>query len=117
MFPIYCKTVMENGIKKRYEIQLIKKNHTPAIETDKNEDDDPPINSLYTHGKGAENIDNYIQISRKQLKVYNNELKEKWTFSGLNIRNCVAIKQRYLYTLSDVLTEYKTCDESKGDSN
>ena len=76
-----------------FDIQLIRnKFHTPAIETDKNEDDDPPINSLYSHGSNeTENIDNYVQISRKQLKVYNNELKEKWTFAGLNIRNCVAI--------------------------
>ena len=46
MFPIYFKSDMGE-----FDIQLIKnKNHTAAIETNKNEVDDPPINSLYSHG-------------------------------------------------------------------
>jgi len=57
------------------------------IEFDAKEDDDPPIHSFYvTADEFGEQIDSYVQISRKQIKVFDRLLQEKWTYAGLNIR-------------------------------
>ena len=54
-----------------------------------------------TSGEFGEQVDSYIQISFKQIKVYDRALNEKWTYAGLNIRHVFDIHQAYLYTISD----------------
>ncbi len=93
------------------------KEEPKLIEFDSTEDDDPPIHSFYvTSGEFGEQADSYIQISSKQIKVYDRNLNEKWTYAGLNIRHVFDIHQAYLYTISDTIaTGFYVTDEEAED--
>ena len=119
MFPIVYK---KGSIGGQYEsIKLIKNpKNVRSIETDATEEDDAPVHSFYIHDQdlGEENVNNYFQSSTKQLKLYDAQLKEKWTYRGLGIRNCLDIQQAYLYTISDAITGYyEMTDEYEGDED
>ncbi len=93
------------------------KDEPRLIEFDATEDDDPPIHSFYvTSSEFGEQVDSYIQISYKQIKVYDRNLNEKWTYAGLNIRHVFDIHQAYLYTISDsIASGYYITDEEAED--
>jgi len=57
-------------------IKLIKtKGNTREIPWDKSEDDDPPMNSFFAISEDFGNAkDSYVQVSSKQLKIYNAKL-------------------------------------------
>ena len=82
---------------------IIKDDNTKSIEVDKAESDHRPVHAfqVYKEEFGEDCNNNYIQISDKQVKIYDADFKEKYTFRGLEIRNCRDISQSYLYTMSD----------------
>ena len=50
-----------------------------------------------------ENIDNLMTISENSMKIYNTNMKLQMVYEGMNIRNCVEIHHRYLYSIDDAL--------------
>ena len=82
---------------------IIKDENIKSIEVDKAEHDHRPVHAfqVYKEEFGEDCNNNYIQISDKQVKIYDADFKEKYTFRGLEIRNCRDISQCYLYTMSD----------------
>lgn len=88
------------------------------IEFDAKEDDDPPLHSFYvTAGEFGANVDSYVQISCKQIKVFDRLLQEKWTYAGLNIRQVHDIHQAYLYTISDRIDTCYYVTQEETDDN
>ena len=93
------------------EVKAIKlinnKVNVKEIEVDKSEEDNRPVHAfqVFRDEFGEECNNNYVQISEKQIKVYDADFKEKYTFRGLNIRNCQDISQAYLYSNSDRITD------------
>ena len=114
------KTYDENDklkMKLIYNLDEQGKPEPKRIEFDAKEDDDPPLHSFYvTAPEFGDQVDSYVQISRKQIKVFDRLLQEKWTYAGLNIRQVHDIHQAYLYTVSDrIETGFHVTEEGTGD--
>lgn len=74
------------------------------------QDDDPPLHSFFiTQSEYGDKVDSYVQVSGKMLKIFDRDLTQRMSFSGLNIRNCMDVHQSYLYTINDsIITPFKT---------
>ena len=93
---------------------ILTDNNVLDLEVDQADDDTAPIHSFFlTSDEYGDNVDSYVQISNKMIKVYDKSMQMKWTFDNLNIRACHDVHQGYLYVIGDQsVRPYTITDET-----
>ena len=73
------------------------------------------LNAFYiTSSEFGNNMDNYVQVSEKFIKVYDRNMCLRIVYEGLNIRGCQTVHQGYLYTISDTISNAPTIPNYEG---
>ena len=66
--------------------------------------------------KNKELNKNFAQVTEKQINIYDENQMPKVIIKGLNIRDCAAVHDSYLYTISDaIVSPYTVKDYSNGE--